>query len=91
MAEEIIITTRIQPKVLYKNGKVVRVHERGLYDVQFLNGRIETYVENISGLVFISGDFVSLLFSGTDNLGVCKILGRGKKVTDIDEIKTVRV
>ena len=91
MTEEIIITTRIQPKVLYKNGKVIQVHEKGLYDVQFLNGRVETYVENISGLTFTSGDFVSLLFSGTGNLGVCKILGRGKKVTDIDEIKTVRV
>lgn len=76
---------------LYKNASVSKVHDSGLYDVKFSNGRIKNYVENVSANTFSSGEYVAVVISFDGSDEIYKIIGKGRKIREYSNIESVRV
>ena len=91
MATRVIVETK-EAEVVYKNAVIIKVHDDEVfYDVKFQNGKVKTYVENVSSTPFVSGKYVAVLVSGPEKSRVYKIIGKGRKLGDFSEIQTVRV
>lgn len=93
MANFIVLKTdKDKPEVEYRNATIIKVHDdENFYDIKFLSGKIETFVENVSAFSFNSGEYVAVLISGTEDRKVYKIIGKGRKVGETEEITVVRV
>jgi hypothetical protein len=89
MAREDAIFKIRSSEPVYVNGKVVKVHEEDIYDVRLLTGQVESYIENVSSSSFNSGDYVAVLIIGQRESRVCKIIGRGRKISESSSIKKV--
>ena len=91
MVAKVIIGTK-ESGVLYKNAVIIKVHDDEVfYDIKFQNGKVKTYVENVSSTQFVSGNYVAVLVSGPERNRVYKIIGKGRKLGNFSEIQTVRV
>ena len=91
MAEETIVIGAKPEEPRYVNGKIVNIHEQNIYDVRLANGQVEAYVENISNTSYNSGEYVVLLIIGPNETKSCKIIGRGRKMTNYRSIEERRV
>jgi len=89
--DNIIIIGAQENSPTYVNGKIVKIHEENIYDIRLLDGRVETYVENVSEASYNSGEYVVLLIIGFGKTRVRKIIGRGRKMIDSNLIKEVLV
>ena len=85
-----IIIGEVLPTFVYKDALITKVHEN-TYDIRMSDGRIRNYVENSSGVSFSNGDYVAVLISGRAADSEYKIIGRGKKITEVSSIEVVRV
>jgi hypothetical protein len=77
--------------VQYKDAQVIKVYEDDVYDIKFPAGNVRTFIENTSSLTYNSGDYVAVLISISGSSNVCKIIGRGKKIGQVENIPVVRV
>jgi|GEM_PF-4572177 len=91
MVDRIVFLGSDINKPSYKNGLIVRVYEENIYDVRLSNGQVESYIENVSGQRYTSGDYVAVLVIETGETRVCKIIGKGRKMTAPSLIKEVVV
>ena len=91
MVKDIIVIGPRDNEPRYINGKIIKIHEENIYDVRLPNGQIETYVENVSGIFYNSGDYVVTLIIGSNETRSCKIIGRGRKITNYNLIEEVSV
>ena len=91
MVKDAVIIGLNPNKPSYVNGKIVKVREESVYDVQLSTGQVEAYIENVSNVSYNSGDYVAILIIGTAETRSCKIIGKGRKITDPSSIKTVVV
>ena len=91
MANNVIVIGAEKYKPSYVSGKVVRVHEENIYDVRLPDGQVKAYVENVSSSYYNSGDYVTMLVIGENETKSCKIIGKGRKLSDPSSIKIVVV
>ena len=91
MAKDVIVIGFRSEEPSYVNGKIVKIHEEDIYDVRLSNGQVEAYVENVSSTSYNSGDYVAILIVGIKESRSCKIIGRGRKITDPSLIEEVIV
>lgn len=92
MAGKIIIFEKKEPEVIYRNAVIIKVHDDEIfYDIRFLSGKIKVFVENVSGLSFVSGNYVAVLISGSEEQRVYKIIGKGRRIGELENIPIVRI
>lgn len=74
---------------LYNDAVIIKVHEDS-YDIRLPNGQIYKFVSNISHLRFDAQDYVVVMFSDEKRIE-CKIIGVGKRFSNISQVKKVEV
>lgn len=76
-------------KISYGDAIVIAVHEDS-YDIRTSNGEIFKYIPNTTNQRFRNQDPVSILFSDEDRSD-CRIVGKGRKMSEVENIKKVEV
>ena len=74
---------------LYSDAAVTKVHEDS-YDIRLANGEIYKFVPNISHTKFETQDYVAIMFSDEKRIE-CRIIGIGKRFSNVNQIKRVEV
>jgi len=73
----------------YSDAVITKVHEDS-YDIRLSNGEIYKFVPNTSSFSFETQDFVAVMFLDDKRTG-CRIIGMGKRISSVSQIKRVEV
>jgi len=75
--------------VRYSDAQVTKVLDNS-YNIKLPNGRIYNNVQNASGSIYVTGDWVAVLFYDDDKIE-CRIIGKGNKGKSLPVSRTVIV